>query len=352
MSCIVEEFSKQLEEAAKTYKGTPMGAKVARVLGEVKGIKDDTVLYSMAEKVEGKLPAKYYRELNKLVREVLGPKVTTSSTLALSKAALDNLGFVAGNYEKGVVTVSKTPSADAYEAKAKGVFEEWFSTESPYASRFNGMNDEEFAVKLQKDKDFIRLVPEGTAKLKAQLVTDFANVKGSHTFAHEMVHAGAFEFMQANPEHKLTKRIEELYKLALDNEKEISASIGKDASTYWTTNINEFLAEGLTNPEVVKAFKKIKTGSLNKYSTLFSDMIDTLMKMLGFTVGDDIYSYLLDGYSAMVRSQVYPTMAEAKRNDSVLSGLEELVEKREDRPIKEMTPQELIEKALECGKGK
>lgn len=264
-----------------------------------------------------KLSAKYNRVMTTLVRDLLGPKVTTSQMLAFSKATLQNLVTVAGEYKNKTVTISVTPNQDAYEAMAKGLYEEWYTEESPYAVKYQKLDPEEFAIAVANDKRLQETFKAGKDDIIASMKVAITEMKGVHSFAHEMVHAGSREFMAKYPQHAATKRMQELYQMALDKEDGIMAYMGEGVNGYWKTSIDEFIAEGLSNPSLVKALNKIKTGSKGRLSSILKDMVETLLSMLGFRYEDTVYNYLLDGYMAMLESQAPNTEEIAKVMDKV-----------------------------------
>lgn len=260
----------------------------------------------VTSKVSKTLPKNYYKVMDNLVKEAIGPEITTSDYLAFSKATLENIAVVGGKYAKGKVTISSKPNQEAMEAQVEGMLEEWYLRNSPYAKQYQNMSTEEFVKSLKEDRMFQEIVAKGKEGVAEQLLEEFGKVNGMHTLAHELVHAGSVEFMKANPEHEYTKRIDELYQMALDNRGEILRLMGEGKNDYWTTSREEFVAEGLSNPDLVIALKNVKVEGENRFFNVFNEMVNTLLRMVGVQKGSDVYSYLLDGYVAMVESQAKP----------------------------------------------
>ena len=260
----------------------------------------------LVEEPDGELPRSYYNTLNTIVRKALGTKVKTSEYLAFTKATLDNISVVGGTYDKGKVKLSKKPQPKVMDAEAERILQEWYTTESPYAVDYQMVDEVEFAEKLQEDEMYKKVVSEHKHKVAAEMLAEFAKKNGAHTLAHEMVHAGSIEFIRSNPEHEYTKRLEELYKEALDKKEDIRelATGSKYALMYWETSMEEFIAEGLSNPGLVKALQYTKTKNRGMLTNMFRELVSTLGKMIGIKQGDNVYKYLLDGYVAMVESQV------------------------------------------------
>ena len=266
------------------------------------------VNYSQGVQVDGIDTEKYkdyYAAMNKLVLDVLGTEVKTSEYLAFSKATLENLTIVAGKYRDGVVTVSTTPNQDALEAEMQEELEAWYTTKSPYAKEYQGLDEDAMTKKLKSDPT-MRKIAKQKVGMAAQAMTEFAKVNGTHTLAHELVHAGSVEYMKSNPTSEKTKRIEELYQEALENKDDILGSM-KHKSEYWMINKEEFVAEALSNPYLVHALQNLRTEKRRRLTpTLFRDMVDALMSMVGVKKSDNVYEYVLDGYVAMVESVAKP----------------------------------------------
>lgn len=253
------------------------------------------------------LPREYYNTLNKIVRKILGPKVTTSEYLAFSKATLEGISVVGGQYARGKVLLSKKPRQAALEAQAQGIFEQWYTEESPYALGYQNIDDpQDFVDALEKDEIYKGLKEVELPRLKKEMIEGFAAINGMHTLAHELVHVGSIEYMKENPDSDLTKRIYELYNEALENKKDIMWGMGEGRNDYWTKSVEEFIAEGLSNPDLVFSLSNIKAKEgKNKYSSLFKEVLRTLVSMIGGSKGS-IHDYLLDGYLAMLESRPNP----------------------------------------------
>lgn len=266
------------------------------------------------------LPREYYNSINRLVKKVIGTKVTTSKYLAFSRATLENLAVIGGKFAKDRVVLSKRPNQEALEREAKGMLQKWFLEESPYGVKYQAMEVAELVEALRNDPEYKAIGSEFTPKVAAEMVAAWGNVNGAHTLAHEIVHAGSKQFMVENPEHEATKRVNELYQEAMANKEEVLRLMGKGANTYWTTSVDEFIAEGLSNPDLVYALKNLRTEEMGRLSNLFRDLVAKLLEMVGMGTGSNVYEYLMDGYAAMIESIAKPTAA-----NEVLDQLRETV---------------------------
>lgn len=145
-----------------------------------------------------------------------------------------------------------------------------------------------------------------------------------HTILHELIHAGSVVFMENNPEHPATKRVEKIFELAQKEEYGINVNFG-----YWKNSKYEFLAEALSNPEMIYELMAIRPkNKMTRLSNLFESLIDTLLGMLGITKAkrDSLFDYLLDGYFAMVEEQfARPANPEQEKlHQDILAMAEEL----------------------------
>ena len=148
-----------------------------------------------------------------------------------------------------------------------------------------------------------------------------------HTVLHELIHAGSVVFMKNNPEHPATKRVEAIFELAKEKKYGIGVNFG-----YWSTSKEEFLAEALSNPEMIYELMSIRPkNKMSKLSNLFESLIDTLLGMFGFEKAkrESLFEYLLDGYFAMVEERFAstPNPDQEKLHQDILAMAEELKEK-------------------------
>lgn len=146
-----------------------------------------------------------------------------------------------------------------------------------------------------------------------------------HTILHELIHSGSTVFMENNPEHPATKRVHAIFKLAKEKIGDgLNINFG-----YWNKNEYEFLAEALSNPDMIIELMSIKPkNKMTRLSNLFESLIDTLLGMLGVAKAkrDSLFDYLLDGYFAMVEEQfARPANPEQEKlHQDILAMAEEL----------------------------
>lgn len=274
-------------------------------------------LNSVVSRKERVMPREYYNTINRAVKTVLGSKVTTSEELAFVGATIDNLATVGGRYAKGKVTLSKKPRKEKLEAQAAGMLQEWYESKSPYAIEYQQMSDVELLEALEKDEKYQELYKEVIPVLKEELIEQFGKINGMHTLAHELVHVGSVEYIKNNPNSDLTKRVNELYKEALSKKEKILELMGKGKNEYWTTSVEEFIAEGLSNPDMVYALSNVTSEVDGKKTVgIFRELVKALVEMVTGNK-DTVYEYLLDGYYAMLESNPRTDKVESKVMDYV-----------------------------------
>ena len=102
---------------------------------------------------------------------------------------------------------------------------------------------------LSSSGEFNVFKSKNRAEVASRLINVIKDMNGPHTLTHELIHIGSAAFMRENPEHAATKKILGLYVEALENKEVIIANSGQE---YWTTNVDEFIAEALSNPMLMQ----------------------------------------------------------------------------------------------------
>ena len=119
-----------------------------------------------------------------------------------------------------------------------------------------------------------------------EIETGFFSKEGfERVIRHEKVHAYTSMFIRNNPEHKVTKSINKLYREAM-------LKMPKTGNPYWKKNIHEFVAEAISNPKVRDLLKVIPTEQVKNKISIFDRLVELLLESLGLKRGN-IYSELL-----------------------------------------------------------
>ena len=260
----------------------------------------------------------YYDGINAVINHVLPTKVRYDELIAFSKVTIEELlgdesvKIIAGETTPNnlvLITTGKVSDSDV------DVFtEKWYLEGTEEGRRIAKIQDEDIKYDaLLNSKEFKIFKDKNQAEVAARLLNAIKDVNGAHTLTHEMIHVGSSAFMKANPEHPATKKVLALYKEALDSKDYIKEVTGQ---TYWINSVDEFLAEALSNPVLIEQFNNMSTkyGS-NRLSTLFKELIDTLLGMLGFTKNDSIYQHVMDGFTAMLEYQSNDSKKEVMNSD-------------------------------------
>ena len=248
----------------------------------------------------------YYDGINAVINHVLPTTVRYDELIAFSEVTIkqllgdESVKIIAGETKPNnlvLVTTGKVSDSDV------DVFtEKWYLEGTEEGRRIAKIQDEDIRYDtLLNSKEFKIFKDKNQAEVAARLLNAIKNVNGAHTLTHEMIHVGSSAFMKAYPEHPATKKVLALYKEALDNKAYIKEVTGQD---YWINSVDEFLAEALSNPVLIEQLNNMPTKyGTNRLSTLFKELIDTLLGMLGFTKNDSVYQHVMDGFTAMLEYQ-------------------------------------------------
>lgn len=261
----------------------------------------------------------YYDGINAVINHVLPTTVRYDELLAFSEVTIKQLlgkkpveittGETKPDKNLVLVTTGKVSDSDV------DVFtEKWYLERTKEGRRIAKIQDEDMKYDtLLNSKEFKVFKDKNQAEVAARLLNAIKDVNGAHTLTHEMIHVGSSAFMKAYPEHPATKKVLALYKEALDNKAYIKEVTGQD---YWINSVDEFLAEALSNPVLIEQFNNMSTKyGTNRLSTLFKELIDTLLGMLGFTKNDNVYQHVMDGFTAMLEYQFNDKIIDDSKKD-------------------------------------
>ncbi|MFW9602487.1 MAG: hypothetical protein ACMV1B_09220 [Prevotella sp.] len=262
----------------------------------------------------------YYDGINAVINHVLPTTVRYDELLAFSKVTIEELlgdesvKIIAGETKPNnlvLITTGKVSDSDV------DVFtEKWYLERTKEGRRIAKIQDEDIKYDtLLNSKEFKIFKDKNQAEVAARLLNAIKDVNGAHTLTHEMIHIGSSAFMKANPEHPATKKVLALYKEALDSKDYIKEVTGQ---TYWVNSVDEFLAEALSNPVLIEQFNNMSTKyGTNRLSTLFKELVDTLLGMLGFTKNDSVYQHVMDGFTAMLEYQFNDKIIADSKKDTM-----------------------------------
>ena len=209
-----DEFLKQM---AKDHGLDANGvAEAARLYGRIMEIADS----------KGSKYSQYTKKMQEFVMEAVKPLVSKDADMVIN-SIINGLAFKAGSYDpaKHEIKIAVVPEMEQLvkvgEEVAMGRYLKTIKD-------VDNMTAQELASYMSKDPAYKQLpaeakaVAEKMAKDIAKLIADV----GTHAVTHEVLHAGIAIHRIKNPDSTAVKRLDELYKVALDNKKQILQLMG------------------------------------------------------------------------------------------------------------------------------
>ena len=243
----------------------------------------------------------YHDAIAKLVSMVRDVKATNNDTLMFSELVIEKAMELSGGAVLGqaVVRENKIEMATAPDIRRETTnkLRSMYLRTTPEGLRIDN-NGKDVASQLANSVEYRKFVADNYYGVFEQLLAQVVDVNGTHTLAHEFMHIGSTAFMRDNSEHELTKKMRTLFDIAMTKEWYIVPMM--DGDKYWTTNLDEFVAEALTNPAFMKILNSTK---FDKKVGILREIVDTILEMLGFQVGTTVYEEVLDGFMTMVEAQ-------------------------------------------------
>lgn len=257
--------------------------------------------------------------LDDIIKKTIKPTIVESSINTLLNYTLDRPVMTMGMYDttSNRVVLSTLVKEEADNKAREAAVEKYIDLV------YGSVDDEQYAVlvnKLKNDKEFMDLIEPSVREVAADIWAKYIKEKGNHAVSHELVHAGAVRYMKNNPDSDLTKRVNELYEAALEH-------VPRRGDSYWATNVDEFLAEALTNPVTIREMNSVIVEGKTRGLTILKELLDTVLDMLGFKKDSTIYQEVLQSYAGILE-QVIGTEAEASLKDIADIAVKELKAKQ------------------------
>jgi hypothetical protein len=104
------------------------------------------------------------------------------------------------------------------------------------------------------------------------------------TKLHEHIHAGAIEFMSSNPKDPKSVYVNNLYQKMLKLADSSRPSLNDIQEGYWKTNVDEFLAVALSNPEMMAVLNEMPATG---FTSTLHKLVNTLASMVGIKQGSE-----------------------------------------------------------------
>ena len=127
------------------------------------------------------------------------------------------------------------------------------------------------------------------------------------TKLHESVHAAVFNYMRSDKGKAYSEEMTKLYEV-VKQAAEANPDMFTTNKSYWAKDVDEFLAEALSKPELIKDLMKIDIeGNLitGAEKSMFDKIIDMIVEALGLSKKEDklnMHKYLLDSFKAAVEA--------------------------------------------------
>lgn len=181
--------------------------------------------------------------------------------------------------------------------------------------------------KVRNSEEYNKGKAEMTIRLKSELDRKLSKLDTNHVLVHELVHAAAYKFMEKKPanakEKAVQDRINELFAEAKKRKGYSEYHVG---DPYWTKDVHEFMAEAMSNPEVIRMLDGMPTGQKSKLSTALRVLIDALVSIVSTSKNKDtVYEYTLDGLLAIIELENKDTMTANEIAKEAKKVLEECV---------------------------
>lgn len=249
---------------------------------------------------------KYHKAITEWARDITGFSVVEDERLpAIINLAIDSFTVGAAKYEKDTHSVKIIPEDTSRYVEQNirsKIYDDYFANHQDITD-------------ADLEKDMLEVAKkysgiENIDSVRDNILSYLGSKDKQYELAHESVHAGAVMFMSdsKNKDSVQMKRMEDLYQFAIDNIHAIDAGMEDNhvINRYWMTNVDEFVAEGLSNPLFINALSKIRYGKKDKLSSMFKEFISTLISMLGLDSksSDSVYEYLLDAYASILQEEV------------------------------------------------
>lgn len=127
------------------------------------------------------------------------------------------------------------------------------------------------------------------------------------TKLHEAVHAAVKNYMDSEKGKAYSEEMNKMFEVVKQASK-ANPEMFKANKEYWKKDVDEFLAEALSKPELIKDLMKIDTeGNLitGAKKSMFDKIIDMVVEALGLSKEEDklnMHKYLLDSFKAAVEA--------------------------------------------------
>lgn len=212
-------------------------------------------------------------------------------------------------------------------------------------------------TKFVEDATQQQAYKEATSRTVDAKITELSDVLGEldrdKVLVHELVHVAAVKFMTTEQTGKKEKAVQDRINTLFADAKKRYLAMGHTAedmaAEYWAKNVNEFLAEAISNPKTIALLESMKTGKMGRLSTVLRMLVDALAALVSTSKNkDNVYYYILDGVLAIVENSKANNTA--KTQNTATQPLDKL---SQNMLVLNNSKAEEVEEALACkNKGK
>ena len=127
------------------------------------------------------------------------------------------------------------------------------------------------------------------------------------TKLHESVHAAVFNYMRGDKGKAYSEEMTKLYEV-VKQAAEANPEMFTTNRSYWSKDVDEFLAEALSKPELIKDLMKIDVEGIlitDAEKSMFEKIIDMIVEAIGLSKKEDklnMHKYLLDSFKTAVEA--------------------------------------------------
>lgn len=175
---------------------------------------------------------------------------------------------------------------------------------------------------IVSSEEYKTVVKEAATKEAERIAKAVKIVDKNRLLVHELTHAATVAFMRKSPETKREQQIQDRINMLFEDAKkryaQMATSLKTNKTPYWTKNVEEFLAEAVSNPDTIKLLDGMKTGRMDRLSTVLRVLVDALAALIGNKDNkDSVYFYTLDSILAIVEDT--NRQAGSKPNNGTIS---------------------------------
>ena len=350
MSCNIDEVLKTVDKAIKATRSKEKKVELASIRERIVALKNTNVEITSTVP----LNKQYSKLFKKMAENFLTYTVNIDDAVLFENLRVNVDNIVPGDYDKksdNIQVVSETVNdmelglAVLVGVDAKAVKELYRLVEAmPTIEDQTG-----FVEEATLQPEYKKLVNDTMVTRLEEVAGVLGSLDRDRVLVHELTHVAAVKFMEKIPKTKHEKAIQNRVKMLFEDAKTRYTAMGGDVKdttkAYWAKNINEFLAEAVSNPDTIKLLESMKTGKMGRLSTVLRVLLDALAAIVGVKKNkDNVYYYTLDSVLAMIENK----QADTKPNNDIMDKAKAI---GAELGLRDELVNETIAKLEKCSKG-